>query len=65
MYDELVKALRDEAEYADLVAYMNGIKSISHGDATAEVAGSLAQLFHKAADAIEELLQKEKFHAFL
>ena len=54
-YNELIKALRDEAEYADLVAYMNGIKSISHGSATAEVAGNWAQLFLKAADAIEEL----------
>ena len=54
-YDGLVKALRDEAEYADVVAYMHGIKSISHRDATAEIAGSWAQLFHKAADAIEEL----------
>ena len=64
-YDALVKELRDEAEYADLVAYMHGIKSISHGDATAEVAGSWAQLFHKAADAIEKFIEVIQNHDFL
>lgn len=56
MYEELVKRLRGESEYADLVAYMHGIRPISPEDATAEIAGSWKELFAKAADAIEELV---------
>lgn len=65
MYEELVKRLRGESEYADLVAYMHGIHHTRQEDITAEIAKSWKELFAKAADAIEELLRKEKFHAFL
>ena len=55
MYEELVKCLRKESEYADLVAYMHGIRPINPEDATAEIAKNLKELFAKAADAIEDL----------
>lgn len=53
MYEELVKQLREDGEYADLVAYMHGIRPISPEDATAKIARSWKELFAKAADAIE------------
>lgn len=55
MYEELVKRLRVEGEYADLVAYMHGIRPISPKDDAAEIASSWKELFAKAAEAIEEL----------
>ena len=58
MYEELIKELREESEYADLVAYMHGIRLISPEDATEKIARSWRELFTKAADAIEELSMK-------
>ena len=53
MYDELVKRLRERAAW---------INFPHHGE---EYPTEDAKLMMDSADAIEELLQKEKFHAFL
>ena len=53
MYEELVKRLRERAAW---------INFPHHGE---ESPTEDAKLMMDAAEAIEELLQKEKFHAFL
>ena len=55
MYDELIKRLRDAAKMSEALTVL---LPHSEGNAT-------AKLFNEAADAIEELVRKEKFHAFL
>ena len=65
MYEELVKRLRVEGEYADLVAYMHGIRPISPEDDAAKIASSWKELFAKAADAIEALMEVIQNYNFL
>lgn len=55
MYDDLILRLRDAAKMSEALAVL---LPHSEGNAT-------AKLYNEAADAIEELVRKEKFHAFL
>ena len=53
MYENLVKRLRERATWINFPHHGEGCPTED------------AMLMMQAADAIEELLQKEKFHAFL
>jgi len=53
MYDELILKLREDAEFLKIQSRYNNIKN------------EFAERISQAADAIEELVKKEKFHTFL
>lgn len=55
MYDELVKRLRAAAIMSEALSIF-----LPHSEGS-----NVAKLYNEAADAIEELVRKEKFHAFL
>ena len=56
MYDELIEQLRSRASWLEFAIIKTPSKTDGNGDAI---------LFRKAANAIEDLNRKEKFHAFL